>query len=247
MTRLVVIQHIEREGPGLFFKIAAERNIEIFTCRLYLGDKIPEVDIEDVLLIMGGPMGVGDINNDLYPWLNDEINLLKFALENNIRIIGVCLGAQLLAVAGGGSVEPLMSGVLNTRKAEVGWGKISFLDNNSQFSSLPNSTLDVLHWHGDRVIIPEASQLIATSPECKEQLFCINFYAYGIQFHAEVEDSMVSKWILEDKEFIDRALGPNASLIIKKQQEDYASKSLISRIDFINTIYDLLEINANAY
>ncbi len=245
MTRLIVIQHIDREEPGLFYKIALERNIKVLICRRYLGEKIPELCAEDILLLLGGPMGIEDINSEKYSWLKEEVNLLKFALKNNIKIIGVCLGAQLLAFAAGGFVEPLKSKTLNKEKPEIGWSPISFVDSSLEFSSLNNYQLDVLHWHKDRILMPHTAKLIASSKECKEQLFCINSFAYGIQFHAEVEEGMISRWISEDNEFIVKALGLNAAKIIMKQQKEYEFKSLESRILFINIIYDLLHVKGN--
>ncbi|WP_332299717.1 type 1 glutamine amidotransferase [Prochlorococcus marinus] len=126
MARLIVLQHIEREGPGLFEKIALERSMNVNIFRLYLGEPIPNIYKDDLLLVMGGSMGVSDISNNMYPWLLDEVNLLKNALKNNIKIIGICLGAQLLAYAAGGKVEPLSIGHRMKKKAEVGWGNVFF-------------------------------------------------------------------------------------------------------------------------
>ena len=126
ISRLVVLQHIQREGPGLFSKAAIDNHKDVIISRLYLGDPIPNLVDTDLLLVMGGPMGVGDLNNPNYPWLVKVVELLKFALENQIRVIGVCLGAQLLAYAAGGGVEPLMVGHSKVKKLEVGWAPVYF-------------------------------------------------------------------------------------------------------------------------
>ena len=97
MKRLLVLKHLEREGPGLFYQIAKEREIKIEIIRLYLGESLPKTNKEDLLLIMGGPMGIKDIGSTKYPWLKKESDFIKLELKKKTSIIGVCLGAQLLA------------------------------------------------------------------------------------------------------------------------------------------------------
>ncbi len=241
MSRLVVLQHIDREGPGLFSKVAVNHYKDVIISRLYLGDPIPELLDQDLLLVMGGPMGVGDLNNPLYPWLRRVVEVLRFALVNQIRVIGVCLGAQLLAYVAGGSVKPLMAGNPKVRTLEVGWLPIYFHNVNHPLNLFRESRLDVLHWHGDRAILPSCAELIASSKLCSEQLFCINSLAYGIQFHVEVEEDMLDRWIMNDKEFIYEAIGENASDVLLKQQAKFGKESFCNRIKFINKIYELLD------
>ena len=107
MSRLLVLQHLEREGPGLFIQIAENLGFSVCIFRLDLGDSLPELRDGDLLLVLGGPMGVRDIGNYSYPWLINEVDLIKDALNKKIGIIGICLGAQLLAYAAGGTVEVL--------------------------------------------------------------------------------------------------------------------------------------------
>ena len=134
MSRVIVLQHIDREGPGLFSKIAIEHQKDVIIFRLDLGESIPNLVDTDLLLVMGGPMGVEDLKNPNYPWLKKEVEILKFALENKIRVIGICLGAQLLAYAAGGAVEPLMFGYPKTKTLEVGWAPVNFHDLNNPLS-----------------------------------------------------------------------------------------------------------------
>ena len=240
MSRIIILQHIDREGPGLFAKIAIERNKSLILYRLDLGDPIPILLDTDLLIVMGGPMGICDINNPSYPWLKKEIQLLKLALKKQIRVIGVCLGAQLLAYAAGGSVEPMTVGYPPKAKLEVGWGPVYFHNLKHPLNLFKDSKLDVLHWHGDRVLLPSEAELIASSEVCKEQMFVINRFAYGLQFHVEVEEYMALQWIREDKEFAHKAIGSNASSFLLKQQAKFGKETLCDRIKFINKIYDLL-------
>ena len=170
MRRLLVLQHIEIEGPGLFEQFAEERDFKIKIIRLYKQDKIPQTKKGDLILIMGGPMGVKDIYSDRYPWLKLEINFIKRELEKKIPIIGVCLGAQLLAHAAGGDIEVLKYGSPPKALPEIGWSQI-FIDKlNKDFQELFEDPFHVLHWHGDRILLPNKAVLIASSARCKDCL-----------------------------------------------------------------------------
>ena len=124
MSRLLVLQHLERERSGLFDNIAKERGFNVCTFRLDLGDSLPELKNGDLLLVLGGPMGIKDIGSSTYPWLIEEVGLIKKALNQGIGLIGVCLGAQLLAYAAGGDVDILQDEVSYQPLAEIGWDKI---------------------------------------------------------------------------------------------------------------------------
>ena len=81
MSRLVVLQHLEREGPGLFVNIAEERGFSVCTFRMDLGDSLPELSNGDLLLVLGGPMGIRDIGTSTYPWLIEVVSLIKESLK----------------------------------------------------------------------------------------------------------------------------------------------------------------------
>ena len=242
MSRLLVLQHLEREGPGLFVPIAEGRGFTISTYRLDLGDPLPALSKRDLLLVLGGPMGIRDIGNPNFPWLKKEVDLIKKALNQEVRIIGVCLGAQLLAYAAGGDVEVLEEAISQEPLAEIGWETVSsnVFEKKNKLTTLLGEPFPVLHWHGDRILLPTTAELIASSRRCKEQLFQIGPLAYGIQFHVEMENKMVNRWIEEDKEFISSALGINGQSILKKQQKEYGKKTLEARLEFLNILIDLV-------
>ena len=110
MTRLVVLQHLEREGPGLFAVEARTRGWEVLICRLDRAEPLPLLQSQDCLLVLGGPMGVADLGDPAFPWLAAEVELLRQVLRRGQPVIGVCLGAQLLALAAGGTAVPLVVG-----------------------------------------------------------------------------------------------------------------------------------------
>ncbi len=242
MSRLLVLQHLDREGPGFFSRIASKRGMNIHISRLDLGEPLPEPIKGDLLLVLGGPMGVRDIGSPSFPWLSEEISLIKKTLEKGISIIGVCLGAQLLAKAAGGDVEPLLDHQGSSLCPEVGWGPILFKERikDKYLKSYFESPLNVLHWHGDRILLPSNAQLIASSKRCKEQLFSIGEFAYGLQFHVEIEDKMVYRWINEDVAFIESALGKKAKEILFKQQEINGGSTLNVRLKLMNNLFETL-------
>ena len=152
------------------------------------------------------------------------------------------MGAQLLAYAAGGDVEMLKDEVSHQPLAEIGWDNIfpQSLENNCKLTTLLRFPFPVLHWHGDRILLPNTAVLIASSCRCKEQLFSIGSLAYGIQYHVEIDDEMINTWISEDQKFISSALGADGPSILKQQQKEFGHKTLVSRLEFLNILFDLL-------
>ena len=242
MNRLVVIQNISHEGPGLFADIAKERRMDIFNVKAYLGEALPDVDSSDIVLILGGPMGLNDLKSHKYPWLSLLVEYIKDCIDNQIPFLGVCLGAQLLAYAQGGGVEKLVNPKTFSPSPEVGWSYIFGLDICSKDTSLPRleKPLRVLHWHGDRIKLPSHSTLIAKSNFCDEQMFAINNRTYGLQFHPEITEDMFVDWISNDRQFILNALGSNGLETLRSQQKMYCISSMIDRIEFISNLFNYI-------
>ncbi|QVL52926.1 MAG: gamma-glutamyl-gamma-aminobutyrate hydrolase family protein [Cyanobium sp. M30B3] len=230
MTRLVVLQHLEREGPGLFAIEAERRGWPVQVVRLDLGQPLPQLKPHDLLLVLGGPMGVGDQGDPAYPWLEGEVELLRQALARQQPLIGVCLGAQLLALAGGGTAIPLQVGEPPRPLREVGFGAISWCVDRVQDSAaaqllrgLAASEL-VLHWHGDRCVLPPAAELLASSLHCREQAFRIGARAVGLQFHVEVQPEQLELWLEQDRDFVVGALGPGGVQAIRADAERWGAQ-----------------------
>ena len=238
MKKLLVIQNIEREGPGLFLKIARQKGFlpEIYI--LSIGHKLPKAKKGDLILIMGGPMSISDINSKKYFWLREETDFIVRAIGNEIPIIGVCLGAQLLSHVFGGKIEKLKDKANKVNKPELGWSEISSinLQSNDELSLMLKKPLKVLHWHGDRMILPPQAELLASSNRCKEQFFKISKYFYGLQFHVETEGLMTDTWIKNDKKFIISGLGENGQKILINQCKNFELISLKARTLFIKKL-----------
>lgn len=240
MKRLLVLQHLDIEGPGLFYQIAKEREMHVEIIRLDLGDPLPQTEKGDLLLIMGGPMGITDIGKEKYPWLRMERDFIKTELNKMTPIIGVCLGAQLLSNAAGGDVEILKFGSPPKALPEIGWSQIYLNKSNSDFNNIFEEPFYVLHWHGDRILLPPKALLIASSKRCREQFFKIGESAYGLQFHIESKKGLTEKWINEDKEFICKGLGSNGQSILRNEDKKFGEQTYLKRKLFINNLFDIL-------
>ena len=107
MSKAVILQHVAHEGPGRIVPVFRDFGIPIETRHLYRGDEVPsDLDELRVLVIMGGPMGVSDVGSELYPFLAKEVELLQRMIRHDRPVLGICLGAQLLAHAAGAKVYP---------------------------------------------------------------------------------------------------------------------------------------------
>ena len=241
IKRLLVLQHLEIEGPGLFKQFAEERDLKDKIIRLDKNDNLPKTKEGDLILIMGGPMGVKDIGSDRYPWLKLERDFIKKELENKRPMIGVCLGAQLIASAAGGDVEILKYVYPPKELPEIGWSQIFIDKSNSDFKAIFEEPFYVLHWHGDRIILPEKAVLLASSARCKEQFFKIDDFAYGLQFHIESTGAIINKLLKEDREFIFEGLGANGQEILREENRKYSDKTFLKRKLLISKLFELLE------
>jgi GMP synthase (glutamine-hydrolysing) len=227
--RALILTHLERETPGRVVALAEQRGITVEIRQVDLGAPVPKhLDDDQMLIVMGGPMGVADIGDIRYPFLAKEVDLLHHALERRMPILGICLGAQLLAHAAGAAVYRNMrlGADGDPRPApEVGFGKVRFLNVEREPVLLGlRQEETVLHWHGDTFDLPREATRLASSDLCLNQAFRIGDYAFGLQFHVEVDAEMARRWALEDAPFVDAARGPGAVASIRAEAQDAAAR-----------------------
>lgn len=186
--RLHVIQHVPYEGPARIATWAADRGHELTRTRMFAGEELPEPDASDWLVVLGGPMGVHDTT--AYPWLADEKAFLDRVLSTDTTVIGVCLGAQLIA-------DVLGAAVTENEYREVGWYPIEetlAAMESPVFGQLPAS-FPVFHWHGDTFAVPDGAELLYTSDACRNQAFVYDEHVFGLQFHLEATEESITDLI----------------------------------------------------
>jgi GMP synthase (glutamine-hydrolysing) len=184
----LIIKHVAIEGPGLFEYCLKQEKIPYQILNLTSGVHLPKLDGFTHIVFLGGPMNVYE--EDRYPFLKDEDLFIKEAIQRGKAILGICLGAQLVAKALGAKVSKAPA-------KEIGWYDVSLTEIGLQdplFSNLPK-TFPVFQWHEDTFEIPKAGKLIATSSPVPHQAFRYGEKVYGLQFHLEVTEEMIREWM----------------------------------------------------
>lgn len=181
MTRVEVLQHVPFEGPASIAEWCHERGHDLRTVHLYRNKAPrPPADV-DLLVVMGGPMSVHDTG--AYAWLADEKRHLRSAVQSATPVLGICLGAQLLADVLGAEVCP-------GAHKEIGWWPVETCAQAADagpLAALPAS-FDAFHWHGETFDIPPAAVHVASSSACTNQAFVYQRRVVGLQFHLETTE-----------------------------------------------------------
>jgi GMP synthase (glutamine-hydrolysing) len=176
--RIHYLQHVPFEGLGSIAAWATANHHDVSSTRFFLDDPLPNLNDLDWLVLMGGPMGVHD--EALYPWLASEKRFIGEAIEGGKVVLGICLGAQLIADVLGARVFP-------NRHKEIGWFPIEMGDESQGtplFRDFPQR-FEVFHWHGDTFDLPAGALPIARSAACENQGFVFRDRVVALQFHLE--------------------------------------------------------------
>jgi GMP synthase (glutamine-hydrolysing) len=239
MKTAIVLKHVEFEGPSRLLPLLLERGYELDVRALYAGDAVPsQLGPQELLIVMGGPMGVADLEKPELPFLKREVELLRSCIEHDLPVLGVCLGSQLLAHAANARVGPMHDG--QTRQYEVGWGAIRFHHQASAevLRGLPLEA-QVLHWHGDTFELPAGAQHLASSKVCPNQAFRLG-RQFGLQFHCEVTSDDVEAWLAADDGFVERANGSDAFAAIRRDTARYINAQYESGDRLLRNILDAM-------
>jgi len=189
MKKLLVLQHVAHELLGTLNPLLKRSGFRIrYVNFARHPDAQPSLDGYDGLVILGGPMSVNDV--DRLPHLNTEMRLIEAALRNNLPVLGICLGAQLIAKTLGAPVYP-------NQEKEIGWYDVSPTVNAERDPLLAEfqDTEKIFQWHGETFEIPRTSHHLAFSSLCANQAFRYGSKVYGFQFHLEVDEPMIHRWL----------------------------------------------------
>ncbi len=183
--RVHVFQHVAFEDEAFIRRWAARNGHSLTRTRFYLNEVIPSLQDIDFLVVMGGPMNVDE--EQRYPWLKAEKNFLRRAIDGGKAILGICLGAQLLASVLGGNVT-------RNHFKEIGWFPVQLTPAgrvNPLFTGFPAS-FPAFHWHGDTFSIPPNTTHLAESQACQNQAFLYEDRVLALQFHLELEKANIA-------------------------------------------------------
>ncbi len=190
MVRVLAFRHVPFEHLGLIAPELEKHGIRFDYIDLWRNPDIdPPVADADGLIFMGGPMSV----NDNLDWLRREERFIAQAVSRQKPVLGICLGAQLVAKA-------LGARVYQNNVKEIGWREVWWTEEGWRdplLSGIP-SPQPVFHWHGETFDLPAGAELLAYSSDCRNQAFRVGNNVYGLQFHLEVTAEMISCWCEED-------------------------------------------------
>lgn len=213
---IYILQHVPFETPGII------EEIESYTIiKMYEDAQLPSIEDVSMLIILGGPMSV----NDSIPWLESEKMFIKEIIKANKPILGICLGAQLIAEALGAEVYK------NPKGKEVGFYQVKKVTNEYDF--LP-SALEVLHWHGDTFELPKESKRLYSTDACSNQAFIYNSNVIGLQFHLEMTTNSLLRLVEEDRNYIEGGIyGQTAETILNTSMPSENKKVLADILEYL--------------
>jgi len=185
MKTAVVIRHVAYEGLGLFNRVLELAGYDVIYLDAGIADFRRKIAIDaDIMIVLGGPVSANDIVK--FPYLIDELQLIEYRLKSNMPVLGIGLGAQLMAKALGASVFPMP-------EKEYGWAQVQLCTEGSVLE--PIRAKHVMHWHNDAFSLPDEATLLASTAACEVQAFSWE-QSLAIQFHTEIDMKKIEQWIL---------------------------------------------------
>lgn len=246
MSRAIILQHVDYAGPGRIVPVFRDFGIPVEVRRLDRGDEVPtDLDELRVLVVLGGPMGVSDVSGAQYPFLAKEVELLKRMVAADRAVLGIALGAQLLAHAAGARVYPNVRPGAKPDETpvpqpEFGWGAVTF--------PFPGGTEPIVmglmdgapmfHWHRDAFDLPKlpgpanpppppapppptGNSLLSSSKFCRNQAFRFKTRLFGFQYHIEFTEAEIEALIANDRQSWEIVLGADGDRKIREDTARY--------------------------
>jgi GMP synthase (glutamine-hydrolysing) len=189
MTKTVtVLQHVAFEDLGSFERVLRQRGMRVETIQLDV-DPLVEQSVLDaeLVVVLGGPISVNDAKH--FPFLHEERALLARRLQADAPTLGICLGAQLMSLALGGSVSAM-------GHKEIGFGPLSLHAEVAANHPLRKLGDPVVHWHGEQFTVPEGATPLASTSLCANQAFSWQRHGLALQFHPEVTARGLNRWLI---------------------------------------------------
>jgi GMP synthase (glutamine-hydrolysing) len=187
----VAVRHVAFEDAGSFAAVLEQQGYALRYVEAGMDDLAAvEAAAPDLLLVLGGPIGAYE--DDIYPFIDDELRLIGARLAARRPMLGICLGAQLMARAMGARVRPGDNG------KEIGWAPLQLTGAGqaSPLRHLAPELTPVLHWHGDTFDIPDGAERLAGSAQYPNQAFAVGSHALALQFHPEVTAAGMERWFI---------------------------------------------------
>lgn len=208
------LQHVSFEGLGSIEEWLQDAGYEITSTQLYKSEKLPNIEDIDLLIVMGGPMSVNDESH--HSWLAEEKAFVKSAIQTGKSVLGICLGAQLIAHSMGAKILP------STAK-EIGWFPITAVIPQQKTTFLFPKETEVFHWHGETFSLPNQATLLAESKACRNQAFQIGENVIGLQFHLETTPASAQAIVQNcSQELIEDEYIQSEKDILSVSNENYA-------------------------
>jgi GMP synthase-like glutamine amidotransferase len=186
--RIHYFQHVPYEGLGNIEDWIKSKKHSLSVTRFYVNDSLPKREEIDWLIIMGGPMGAYDDRK--YPWLTEEKRFISESIKAGKKVLGICLGAQLIASALGSEVYPHIH-------KEIGWFPIKLtweVAESKVMKGFPNEFI-AFHWHSDTFTFPKGAARLAETAACRNQSFAYKDKVIGLQFHLDVKLENIEEWV----------------------------------------------------
>ena len=246
MSSAVILQHVAYEGPGRIVPIFRDYGIPVQVRSLHRGDEVPtDLDEVRVLIVLGGPMSVRDVGSEVYPYLAQEVEVLKRMIAADRPVLGICLGAQLLAHAAGAKVYPHTKPGAKPEDPpvavpELGWGPVNF--------PFPGGTEPIVmglidgsmmfNWHYETFDLPRlpapanappppapqppaGNALLSSSRQCKNQAFRFKNRLFGFQYHFEFTEENIDAVLTAGRQDITNVLGAGGEKTIREETPKY--------------------------
>lgn len=221
--RIHYLQHVDFEGPAAVADWAAQAGHTIVGSHLHRGEALPALSTFDLLVILGGPMSVND--EEEHPWLREEKQLVRQAIESSRAVFGICLGAQMIA-------STLGARIYRAAEKEIGWFPVRRVTSAGAGALFPE-TFTPLHWHGETFDLPRGAVRLAETEAVPNQAFQIGESAVGLQFHIEATPQSVQTLVenaAQDIEEGRRFQQPSHAILEQTPQASAAVRPLLWRL-----------------